>query len=120
MRRLILTASLAVGVSAALAGAAVWETKPFMTWTDKELQQVLTDSPWSKTIEVVMNTVGRGGGAGESESAGGGRRGGGGGDDAEAGGGGGSRGGGGGRSGGFPTGTLEPLRTRNLTRKVKF
>jgi hypothetical protein len=102
MRRLILTAGLAIGVSAALTGAAVWETKPFMTWTDKELQQILTDSPWSKTVQVVMNTVGRGGGAGESEGAGGGRRSGGGGDAAEGGGGGGSRGGGGGRSGGFP------------------
>jgi hypothetical protein len=99
MRRLILTAGLAVTAAAALSGAGVWETKPFMMWSDKELQQVLTDSPWSKSVQVVMNTVGRGGGGGESETAGGGGGRGGGGGDTEGGGG---RRGGGGR-GGFPT-----------------
>jgi hypothetical protein len=27
--------------------AHVWESKPFHTWTDQELKQVLTDSPWA-------------------------------------------------------------------------
>jgi hypothetical protein len=33
-----------VGVQAA---AGVWDTKPFMEWTDKDIQTVLTDSPWA-------------------------------------------------------------------------
>ena len=32
----------------AAAGAAdVWDTKPFAQWTDKELEKVVTDSPWA-------------------------------------------------------------------------
>jgi hypothetical protein len=32
----------------AAAGAAeVWDTKPFLEWSDKELDKVLTDSPWA-------------------------------------------------------------------------
>jgi hypothetical protein len=35
-------------MSWAAAGAAgVWDTKPFTQWTDKELEKVLTDSPWA-------------------------------------------------------------------------
>ncbi len=30
-----------------LAAAGVWDTKPFTEWTDKETQEVLTDSPWA-------------------------------------------------------------------------
>jgi len=30
-----------------LGAAGVWETKPFTEWTDKEVQAVLTDSPWA-------------------------------------------------------------------------
>jgi hypothetical protein len=106
MRRLmILGIAFSIGGAVTLSGAGVWEAKPFTMWSDKELQQVLTDSPWSRTVQVVMNTVGRGGGGAESEGAGGGgaRGGGGGGGDADGGGGGGRRGGGGGRGGGFPT-----------------
>jgi hypothetical protein len=48
---------------------------------------VLTDSPWSRHVNVVIQTVGRAGGLGEGEGASGGGRG----------------GGGGSRGGGFPT-----------------
>lgn len=82
-----------VWACAVVAAADFWESKPFMTWSPEELQKVLTDSPWSRNINVVLQTVGRAGGLGESEGGGGG-----------GGGGGGSRGGGGGggRGGGFP------------------
>jgi hypothetical protein len=30
-----------------LTAANVWESKPFNTWTDKELEKVLTSSPWA-------------------------------------------------------------------------
>jgi hypothetical protein len=32
---------------AAATAAGVWDTKPFAQWTDKELEKVLTDSPWA-------------------------------------------------------------------------
>src|SRR5688572_6167743 len=31
----------------AATAAGVWDTKPFAQWTDKELEKVLTDSPWA-------------------------------------------------------------------------
>src|SRR5688500_13617773 len=32
---------------AAATAAGVWDAKPFAQWTDKELEKVLTDSPWA-------------------------------------------------------------------------
>src|SRR5687768_9771522 len=47
MRRL-----MAFGVTLAMTGAVamaadVWDAKPFTQWSDKELEKVLTDSPWA-------------------------------------------------------------------------
>lgn len=53
--------------------ADFWQTKPYTDWSEKEVQKLLTNSPWSKEVSVAM--PGGGGGAGR----GGGRRGGGGG-----------------------------------------
>ena len=65
--------------------ADFWTTKPFTDWSDKEVQKILSDSPWTGKV-----TVTGGVGAGIAES-GGGR-------------GGGRGGGGGGRGGGGPQG----------------
>jgi len=66
--------------------ADFWTTKPFTDWNDKEIQKVLTDSPWVGKITV--STPGGGGGAPPPADGGGG------------GGGRGGGGGGGGRGGG--------------------
>jgi hypothetical protein len=29
------------------SAAAVWDTKPFMEWSDKDMEKLLTDSPWA-------------------------------------------------------------------------
>lgn len=90
IHKTILTISLCVcSTCAALFAADFWETKPFTTWSDKELQTAMTDSPWSRRVNVVLNSIGRGGSLGESEGRSGGRGGGG-----ADGGGGGGRGGG--------------------------
>src|SRR5262245_13512835 len=96
MRRVIVAAMCWAGAGVLVAGADVWEAKPFMTWSDNEVREVLTDSPWSRGVQVVMNTLGRGG-AGGIESEGGRGGGGGEGGDPEGGGGGGGR-----RGGGLP------------------
>ena len=44
---IILTAVLAV-VAIAWAGGDPWKTKPFDQWTDKDIQDILTTSPWAK------------------------------------------------------------------------
>jgi hypothetical protein len=43
----IFTAVLAV-VAIAWAGGDPWKTKPFDQWTDKDVQDILTTSPWAK------------------------------------------------------------------------
>jgi hypothetical protein len=43
----ILTAVLAV-VAIAWAGGDPWKTKPFAQWTDKDIQEILQNSPWAR------------------------------------------------------------------------
>jgi len=38
-----------------LLGAEFWDTKPFPEWSDKELQQVMTNSPWARRVEAPTN-----------------------------------------------------------------
>lgn len=44
-------AVLVLGAAALLAAADFW-TKPFAQWTDKEIQQMATDSPWADRMLV--------------------------------------------------------------------
>jgi hypothetical protein len=58
--------------SVGVIAADFWDSKPFTEWSDKDLQRMLTDSPWSHQVSVVMprspreagdlNPGGRGGG----------------------------------------------------------
>jgi hypothetical protein len=56
--------------------ADFWTTKPFTDWNEKEVQTILTHSPWSETV-TVTGGVGSAGGIAESSGKGGGGRGGG-------------------------------------------
>ena len=80
MRRLISSVVFSGVAVVSITAAGFWETKPFASWSDKEVQEVMNDSPWSRSVNVVMNSVraGRSGGGAESDGArGGGGRGGG-------------------------------------------
>ena len=44
LKALIIVWSLLAAVASA---AAVWDTKPFMEWSDKDMEKLLTDSPWA-------------------------------------------------------------------------
>lgn len=78
IRKGIVTFSfICLWISAVALAANVWETEPFMTWSDKEVQTAMSDSLWSRHVNVVLNSIGRGGNLGESEGRGGGRGGGG-------------------------------------------
>lgn len=51
--------------STALVAADFWEEKDFTAWTDEEVEKMLTDSPWSRTVSVLsadFNLAGRVGG----------------------------------------------------------
>ena len=61
VRTLVGVLGLTAMACAVLGAADFWETKPFTMWSDQELQQVTTDSPWAKKI--VIAAAGRAGGA---------------------------------------------------------
>jgi hypothetical protein len=73
----------------ALWAAEVWAAKPYTDWGDKDIQKIMTDSPWAKKVSVALPMAGGAGGGLTPPSVGGG---------------GGGKGGGGGRGGG-PQGT---------------
>ncbi len=67
---------LLLTLSIALWAADAWQSKPFTDWNDKDIQRLLSSSPWSKEVSIPL-----GGGGGSGSSKGGGKRGGGGGGD---------------------------------------
>ena len=67
-----------------------WEDKEFTQWSDKDVEKLMTNSPWAKQVTVALSMGGRGGRGGGGMSGRGGGRG--------SGGGRGGRGGGGGMS----------------------
>lgn len=48
----------------ALWAADVWVAKPYTEWTDKDIQKIMSDSPWSKRVTVTFEFAGGGGGGG--------------------------------------------------------
>ena len=73
---------------AALVAADFWEEKEFTNWSDREVQKMLTDSPWAKRVNIVMGGLLEEGNSrytGDGVGFGGGGGGGGGGGDAFAG-----------------------------------
>ena len=65
---------------AGLAAANFWDTKTYSEWSEKEVQEMLSDSPWARKLSVVIpipprasedNLAGRGGGADDGGGRGG-------------------------------------------------
>ena len=54
-RRLVGTLGVWVAACAALVAADFWEEKDFTTWSDKEVEKMLTDSPWSREVRIVLS-----------------------------------------------------------------
>jgi hypothetical protein len=69
----VFTAVLVAGT--VLSAREFWDDKAFTTWSDQELQRILTDSPWSLKAEVVDAAAppARDGGAGGRGGRGGAR-----------------------------------------------
>jgi hypothetical protein len=53
-QHLIATVGFSLLFSGMLTAAEFWETKPFLTWSDKEAEKVMTDSPWAVTVGVAL------------------------------------------------------------------
>ncbi len=68
MKTLLFRTLLMLSFGAAAVWAAdFWEKKKFSEWTQKDVQKMLTDSPWARPVEIRMDALGgrpAGGGAG--------------------------------------------------------
>jgi len=51
-KQLALLLALLLGVTLVWAGDKPWKTKPYQQWDEKELQTILTDSPWVRTTTI--------------------------------------------------------------------
>jgi hypothetical protein len=54
-------APLLLGLGLCLWAADVWQTKPYTDWSDKDIQKLETNSPWSKQVPVALEGGGGGG-----------------------------------------------------------
>ena len=59
------TAVVVAGLLAAgtlLQAEDFWEKKKYAEWTDKEVRQMLTNSPWARRVEIPLGSAMSGGG----------------------------------------------------------
>ena len=54
-RRLAVTVGMWLLTGVALVAADFWVEKDFTTWSDKEIQKMLTDSPWAKQVRIIVS-----------------------------------------------------------------
>lgn len=64
---------LLVGVTLLWAGDKAWKAKPYQQWNEKEVQAVLTDSPWVKMTPIQRSWAPSGSTEAQERSNGGGR-----------------------------------------------
>jgi hypothetical protein len=79
MRRIWAVAAAFVCVATtAVAAVDFWNAKPYTEWSPKEVETILSDSPWARKISVVVpipprETIDAGGRGGRGDDGGGGR-----------------------------------------------
>jgi hypothetical protein len=56
MLRNRLSSLLAISATLFAAGGQPWKDKPVTDWTEDEAKEVLTDSPWAKTVHPTMDS----------------------------------------------------------------
>lgn len=58
--------------AATALAADFWTAKPYGEWTDKDVQKMMSDSPWARPVRVQLTTQDAGGGEGAGNEEGGG------------------------------------------------
>ncbi len=48
---------LSAGVVVLIAADPTWKSKPMSDWTEQDARQVITDSPWARTVEGVIGAL---------------------------------------------------------------
>jgi len=77
MRTAVVVAGL-LAAGALLQAEDFWEKKKYAEWTDKEVRQMVTNSPWARRVEIPLGSAMSGGGGRGGRGGGRGGRGGGG------------------------------------------
>src|SRR5215469_6871787 len=50
--------SVALFLSAlTLCASDVWVAKPYTAWSDKDIRKIMTDSPWSRRVSVILDVI---------------------------------------------------------------
>ena len=74
MRQILLIGLVVIAAASVLAAADFWDEKNFTTWSEKEAEEMFTDSPWSQRVTVALRGGqgggGRGGGGGAARLGG--------------------------------------------------
>jgi hypothetical protein len=39
------------------SAAEVWVAKPYTAWGDKDIRKIMTDSPWSRSVSVILDSI---------------------------------------------------------------
>lgn len=60
MKRFLPAILVSLGLGVASLAADFWETKKFPDWSEKEVQKMLKDSPWARTVELRLDFMGGG------------------------------------------------------------
>ena len=69
MRRILLIGLVATVASSVLAAANFCDEKSFTAWSEQEVEEILTDSPWAREVTIaVRSRQGGGGGRGGGRS----------------------------------------------------
>ena len=71
MQRIQLIGLVVIAASSVLAAANFWDEESFTTWSEKEVEEILTDSPWSQGVTIALRGR-QGGGGGRGGGRGGG------------------------------------------------
>src|SRR6188474_3460784 len=58
VRTLQYVAVIAVAMSVVLSAAAFWEEKPFTQWSEKDVEKILTESPWAGKASITHEKAG--------------------------------------------------------------
>jgi hypothetical protein len=55
MRKALFVVAVGLFAVVALWAADFWEKKKFTEWNEKEVRQIMTNSPWARRVDVVVN-----------------------------------------------------------------
>lgn len=72
MRRLFLLVFIAACGTGLLPAGEPWKEKKYTEWSDKDIEKVLFNSPWARTVSIALSGPGMGGDIGRRERGGGG------------------------------------------------